>query len=75
MSKKFFGKGLYLLNDKYWRFKYRFSGKEKLISLGSYDLINLNEALKRRDLYRSMLAEGLNPSTNRKYISLSYWKV
>ena len=36
--------GLYLLinpsGKKYWRLKYRFSGKEKLLSIGVYPVVN-----------------------------------
>ena len=47
------GGGLYLEVDpaggKYWRFKYRFAGKEKRISLGVYGDVSLAEAREKRD--------------------------
>ena len=33
---------------KWWRLKYRFEGKEKLISLGVYPEVGLKEATSRR---------------------------
>ena len=45
--------GLYLLlnpsGSKWWRFKYRFDGKEKLLSLGIYPEVSLKKARERRD--------------------------
>jgi hypothetical protein len=47
------GQGLYLQvtanGGKWWRFKYRFDDKEKLISLGTYPEISLADARERRD--------------------------
>ncbi len=57
--------GLFLLiapaGGKWWRLKYRFGGKEKLISLGTYPLVSLTEARQMRDTYRAMLADGTDP--------------
>lgn len=53
---------------KWWRFKYRFDGKEKLLSLGTYPEISLSEARQRRDDARKLLAQDppINPSDVRK---------
>lgn len=63
-------KGLYLelspSGGKWWRFKYRFGGKEKRISLGVYPDVGLKLARDRRDEARKLLAEGIDPSANRK---------
>lgn len=63
-------KGLYVevtpKGGKRWRFKYRFGGKEKLLSLGIYPEITLKEARNRRDTYRRQVAEGIDPSDLRK---------
>jgi hypothetical protein len=68
--KMFDGGGLYLevtpKGSKRWRFKYRFQGKEKLLSLGVYPDIKLKTARGRRDDLRAQLAEGLDPSFQRK---------
>ena len=53
---------------KWWRFKYRFEGKEKLLSLGTYPEVSLLKARERRDAARKLLAEEppINPSEKRK---------
>lgn len=63
-------KGLFLLltpgGGKWWRLKYRMDGKEKLLSLGVYPDVGLKEARERRDEARKLLADGVDPSDNRK---------
>jgi integrase len=62
--------GLFLLmmpnGGKWWRFKYRFNHKEKLLSLGTYPDISLKEARERRDVERKKLANQIDPALNRK---------
>lgn len=62
--------GLYLLvtekGNKWWRFKYRFDGKEKLLSLGTYPEISLADARQRRDELRKQVAKGIDPGAVRK---------
>jgi len=69
------GGGLYLLvtptGGKGWRLKYRFQGVEKLLSLGTYPEVGLQEARKRRDANRELLANGIDPSDNRRAIKLA----
>jgi len=59
------GNGLFLLvatnGSKYWRFKYRFNGKEKLLALGVYDDVTLAEARLRRNKSRDSLTHGVDP--------------
>lgn len=66
----FDGGGLYLevapSGGKWWRFKYRFMGKERRLSLGVYPDVSLAQARERRDEARKLLAEGTDPSTVRK---------
>ncbi len=48
--KMFDGRGLYLEvapREGKWRFKYRFGGKEKRLSLGVYPDVSLKEARQR----------------------------
>jgi len=52
--------------SKGWRFRYRFEGKAKLLSLGTYPKISLAEARKRRDDAQELLTAGINPSEMRK---------
>ena len=46
--------------------KYRFDGKEKRLSLGVYPDVSLKDARDRRDALRKLLADGIDPSENRK---------
>ena len=63
-------RGLYLemapAGGKWWRLKYRFGGKEKRLSLGVYPDVSLGMARERRDSARKLLADGVDPSANRK---------
>jgi len=66
-------KGLYLLVtpkadgwSKWWRFKYRFLGKEKSLSFGTYPDVSLQQARERRDEARKLLSEGIDPGQQRK---------
>ena len=66
----FDGGGLYLevspTGGKWWRFKYRFAGKEKRISLGVYPDVSLKDARDRKDEARRLLANDIDPSEYRK---------
>lgn len=68
--KLFDGGGLYLLvnpnGSRWWRFKYRYLGKEKLLSLGTYPDVSLKDARDRRDQARKQLVSGIDPSEHRK---------
>jgi integrase len=62
--------GLYLelspAGGKWWRLKYRHSGKEKRLSLGTYPDTGLADARERRDAARKLLAAGVDPSEQRR---------
>ncbi len=64
--KLFDGHGLFLpVNPngrKGWRFKYRYNGKEKLLSLGPYPDVSLAKARDRRADARKLLVDGVDPS-------------
>lgn len=76
--KLFDEKGLYLLvkstGHKWWRFKYRFGvradgkpGKaEKVLALGVFPDVSLKRAREKRDAARQLLADGIDPSAQRK---------
>jgi integrase len=51
---------------KWWRLKYRFDGKEKLLSLGTYPDISLSQARQKREDSKKLLAIDIDPSENRK---------
>jgi integrase len=67
--KLFDGLGLFLqvtpTGGKWWRFKYRFDDKERLLSLGTYPEISLASARLERDAMRSNVAKGIDPSAKR----------
>jgi integrase len=58
-------KGLFLFvtpsGGKYWRFKYRFGGKEKKLAFGVYPEVSLAEAREKRDQARKMVANDVDP--------------
>ncbi|MDR3300684.1 MAG: Arm DNA-binding domain-containing protein [Candidatus Accumulibacter sp.] len=64
------GKGLHLVitsnGHKFWRLKYRFDGREKLLSFGKYPAVGLKDARERRDEARKLLANGDDPSAVKK---------
>jgi integrase len=82
--KLFDGGGLFLLvtpaGGKWWRLKYRYGGKEKLLSLGTYPEVplaskkirvgekevSIKGARELRDDARKLLASGADPSAERR---------
>ncbi len=66
------GNGLYLEvspnGGKYWRLKYRFAGKEKRLALGVYPEVSLSEARDKRTQARKLLANGVDPSQEKKEV-------
>lgn len=64
------GQGLYLEiranGSKYWRMKYRFAGKEKLLALGVYPEVPLKQAREDKDQARRLLANDVDPSQAKK---------
>ncbi len=69
-QKLFDGGGLFLLitpnGGKWWRLKYRYAGKEKLLSFGTYPEISLKDARERRDEARKLIAHGADPSVEKQ---------
>ena len=51
---------------KWWRWKYRFGGKEKRLSFGVYPDVSLKAAREKRDAARQQLAAGIDPGEARK---------
>jgi len=59
------GGGLYLhvkASGKYWRMNYRWLGKQKTLSLGTYPAVSLKKAREGRDMAKEQLAVGIDPS-------------
>ncbi|HAN9918123.1 TPA: tyrosine-type recombinase/integrase [Escherichia coli] len=61
--------GLYLRvkpgSSRHWYLKYRISGKESRIALGTYPAISLPDARQQREGIRKMLALNINPVQQR----------
>jgi integrase len=51
---------------KFWRQKFRYNSKEKLLSHGEYPFVSLQKARQLRDEARQLLADGKDPSTQKK---------
>jgi hypothetical protein len=64
------GRGLYLIvtpsGSKWWRFRFRFDGREKSLSLGTYPDVSLKQAREKRHEMRSALAAGIDPAARRR---------
>ena len=64
------GGGLHVLiqptGGKLWRLAYRFAGKQKALALGVYPAVSLEEARRRRDEAKKLLARSIDPSVQRK---------
>jgi integrase len=58
-------RGLFLLinpkGGKYWRFKYRFGGKEKTLALGVYPDVSLAKAREKLQEAREQVADNIDP--------------
>jgi integrase len=69
------GRGMYLQvmpnGSKYWRMKYRYLGREKTLALGVYPDVSLAEARRRREEARAMLANGTDPSEQKRITKLA----
>jgi integrase len=64
------GHGLHLLvqptGSKFWRYRYRFNGVEKMLALGTFPATSLADARERRDAARKQLEAGVDPSLQKK---------
>lgn len=64
------GEGMYLLvhpnGGKYWRLKYQFAGKEKTLAIGTYPTVSLSEARDKRFIAKKQIAEGIDPSQDKR---------
>jgi integrase len=76
-SRKIFdGGGLYIhvqpSGGKWWRLKYRFGGKEKLLALGTFPEVPLKEARDLRDDAKRMIRSGIDPASHKKALKESF---
>lgn len=66
------GKGLFLLvkksGSKLWRFRYKrpFTGKETDLSIGGYPEISLAQAREKREEFRALLAQHIDPQQHKE---------
>ena len=64
------GAGLHLLvepsGSKLWRFRFRFAGRENMLTFGAYPIVSLANAREKRDEARRLLVAGIDPSAKRK---------
>ena len=49
-----------------WRYRYRFEGRAKMLSLGIYPTVSLAQARLRRDAAKAQLSRGVDPSEHRQ---------
>jgi hypothetical protein len=65
---------LYLLvrpqGGRYWHYHYRYAGKRKTLSLGSYPDVPIALAQARHRAARQLLAAGVDPSVRRRELRL-----
>ena len=70
--KKFDGGGMFLLvkpnENKYWHLKYKYAGKEKLVSLGVYPAVSLKEARKKRDEVKIKISRNVDPVQEKRIV-------
>jgi integrase len=68
------GRGLCLLvtpdGRRFWRLRYKFAGKEKMLSFGEYPFVTLKEAEAKAAAARSALARDEDPSELRRQAKL-----
>jgi hypothetical protein len=66
------GAGLCLLvtpkGTRRWRFNYRFAGRYKSLSIGTYPEITLERARHHQELARQLLAHGIEPSALKRVV-------
>jgi hypothetical protein len=49
--------------SKWWRYRFQFEGKAKMMSLGTYPEVSLAQARAKLAEYRTLVASGINPIT------------
>ncbi|EHJ4150147.1 integrase arm-type DNA-binding domain-containing protein [Enterobacter hormaechei] len=64
------GDGMFLLihpnGSKYWRFRFRFGGKQHLMAFGVYPETSLADARQKRDEARKLVAAGIDPREHKR---------
>ncbi len=52
--------------SKWWRYRYRYNGKEKMLSIGTYPQVTLKDARSLRVTASNLLKQGIDPSQHRQ---------
>jgi hypothetical protein len=52
--------------SRLWRYKYRFNGREKVLSLGVFPDVPPQTARLRHQAARRLLADGIDPALRRR---------
>ncbi|MBA3757132.1 MAG: tyrosine-type recombinase/integrase [Nitrosomonas sp.] len=64
------GHGLVLFvqpsGGKWWRYRYRYTGKANMLSIGVYPVVTLKEARNQQAHFKELLAQGIDPSQYRQ---------
>ena len=64
------GDGMFLLvhpnGSKYWRFRFRFGGKQHLMAFGTYPEVSLADARQKREDARKLVAAGVDPREHKR---------
>lgn len=66
------GDGMFLLihpnGSKYWRFRFRFGGKQHLMAFGVYPETSLADARQKREEARKLVAAGIDPREHKRTV-------
>ena len=66
------GDGMFLLihpnGSKYWRFRFRFGGKQHLMAFGVYPETSLADARHKREAARKLVAAGIDPREQKRAV-------
>lgn len=67
------GDGMSLLikpnGSKYWRFRFRFGGKQHLMAFGVYPETSLADARQKREAARKLVAAGIDPRAEKEELA------
>ena len=61
---------VYPAGSKLWRIKYQYIKKERLYAIGAYPDIGLKEAREIRDNVKKLVAQGIDPTQQRRTAKL-----
>lgn len=75
LYRMFDARGLYLevnpAGGRYWRYKYKFMGKERRLALGVFPDVSLADAREKRDQAKKLLATGVDPAEQKKLAKIT----